>query len=288
MSFERRARAVRRGAGRTAGPRAVVCVNGGTAAESPGTWSASVEWLVRAWRRPVRRSLPRGALPDQVVAAARAAASRTRAPRSRRRGSRARRRSRCSASRWAARSRCTSPPTGGPPGDRARAVALPASSTSRRSPAAASRSCTARSTAACPGPGRRARALAARLRARARARRRRRAHGHPRRDPPDRPARALGQRLLPCRGRAAGPSSSARSSSASARRPLPGDARGRHALLARLLYRLEIVGRVPPGPCVVAANHESLLDPPLLALAADQPLRFLAKEELWRTAPAPG
>lgn len=29
------------------GPRAVVCVNGGTAAEVPGTWSASVEWLVR-------------------------------------------------------------------------------------------------------------------------------------------------------------------------------------------------------------------------------------------------
>lgn len=30
------------------GPRAVVCVNGGTAAEVPGTWSASIEWLVRA------------------------------------------------------------------------------------------------------------------------------------------------------------------------------------------------------------------------------------------------
>jgi acetyl esterase/lipase len=26
---------------------AVVCVNGGTSAEAPGTWSASVEWLVR-------------------------------------------------------------------------------------------------------------------------------------------------------------------------------------------------------------------------------------------------
>ena len=30
----------------TPGPRAVVCVNGGTAAEVPGTWSASLEWLV--------------------------------------------------------------------------------------------------------------------------------------------------------------------------------------------------------------------------------------------------
>ena len=30
----------------TPGPRAVICVNGGTAAELPGTWSASIEWLV--------------------------------------------------------------------------------------------------------------------------------------------------------------------------------------------------------------------------------------------------
>lgn len=29
-----------------AGRRAVVCMNGGTAAELPGTWSASLEWLV--------------------------------------------------------------------------------------------------------------------------------------------------------------------------------------------------------------------------------------------------
>ena len=56
-------------------------------------------------------------------------------------------------------------------------------------------------------------------------------------------------------------------------------------LLARLLYRIEIVGRIPPGACVVAANHESLLDPPLLALASERPLRFLAKEELWRYRP---
>ena len=32
----------------------------------------------------------------------------------------------------------------------------------------------------------------------------------------------------------------------------------------------------------MAANHESMLDPVLVALAADQPLHFLAKEELWR------
>lgn len=56
-------------------------------------------------------------------------------------------------------------------------------------------------------------------------------------------------------------------------------------MLARLLYRVEIAGRVPVGPVVVAANHESLLDPPLLALAARQPLHFLAKVELWRYPP---
>ena len=56
-------------------------------------------------------------------------------------------------------------------------------------------------------------------------------------------------------------------------------------LLARLLYRIEIVGEIPAGACVVAANHESLLDPPLLALVSKRPLRFLAKEELWRYRP---
>jgi pimeloyl-ACP methyl ester carboxylesterase len=39
------------------GPRAVVCVNGGTAAEAPGTWSASVEWLVQRLARQ-RSALP--------------------------------------------------------------------------------------------------------------------------------------------------------------------------------------------------------------------------------------
>lgn len=57
-------------------------------------------------------------------------------------------------------------------------------------------------------------------------------------------------------------------------------------LVARLLYRIQIVGRVPPGACIVAANHESVLDPPLLALVTRRPLRFLAKEELWNNRPS--
>jgi 1-acyl-sn-glycerol-3-phosphate acyltransferase len=56
-------------------------------------------------------------------------------------------------------------------------------------------------------------------------------------------------------------------------------------VLARLLYRVEVAGRLPPGACVVAANHESLLDPPLLALVSRRPLHFLAKVELWRYPP---
>jgi 1-acyl-sn-glycerol-3-phosphate acyltransferase len=56
-------------------------------------------------------------------------------------------------------------------------------------------------------------------------------------------------------------------------------------VLARLLYRIEIVGSVPSGPVIVAANHESFLDPPLLALVTRRPLHFLAKVELWRYRP---
>ena len=45
MPFELETGAEARWTG-TPGRRAIVCVNGGTAAEVPGTWSASVEWLV--------------------------------------------------------------------------------------------------------------------------------------------------------------------------------------------------------------------------------------------------
>lgn len=54
----------------------------------------------------------------------------------------------------------------------------------------------------------------------------------------------------------------------------------------RLLYRLEVSGApVPPGGAVLAANHESVLDPFLLGLVTRRPVRFMAKIELWRFRP---
>ena len=39
---------------------------------------------------------------------------------------------------------------------------------------------------------------------------------------------------------------------------------------------------LPSGPLLVVANHDSLADPFFLGTALDPPLRFVAKEELWR------
>ena len=51
------------------------------------------------------------------------------------------------------------------------------------------------------------------------------------------------------------------------------------------LYRVEVSGQehVPAvGPCILVANHESLLDPWILCLATRRRVRFMAKAELWR------
>ncbi|MFQ3610441.1 MAG: lysophospholipid acyltransferase family protein [Fimbriimonadales bacterium] len=55
--------------------------------------------------------------------------------------------------------------------------------------------------------------------------------------------------------------------------------------LARLYFRMEVVGahHVPmEGPLIVAPNHMSLLDPPLIGCACPRELRYLAKVELFR------
>ena len=59
------------------------------------------------------------------------------------------------------------------------------------------------------------------------------------------------------------------------------------APLARLLYRLEVTGgeQIPSGPCILVANHESSLDPWVLAYATKRPIRFMARRELWRFRP---
>jgi 1-acyl-sn-glycerol-3-phosphate acyltransferase len=55
----------------------------------------------------------------------------------------------------------------------------------------------------------------------------------------------------------------------------------------RVVWRVHVQGheRVPDGALVVAANHESLLDPFFLGASFERPLRFVAKEELWRFRP---
>jgi 1-acyl-sn-glycerol-3-phosphate acyltransferase len=55
--------------------------------------------------------------------------------------------------------------------------------------------------------------------------------------------------------------------------------------LARWLYRVELRGteHIPAtGGVILVANHESLFDPWLLALATPRPVRYMAKSELWR------
>lgn len=54
---------------------------------------------------------------------------------------------------------------------------------------------------------------------------------------------------------------------------------------ARLVWRLEVHGAsdVPlEGATIIAPNHLSLLDPPLIGCACPRELRFIAKAELFR------
>ena len=64
---------------------------------------------------------------------------------------------------------------------------------------------------------------------------------------------------------------------------------GVHAVvrtLARLLYRIDIErAPLPDSGLVLAANHESVLDPFVLGLVTRRPVHFFAKAELWRYRP---
>lgn len=55
--------------------------------------------------------------------------------------------------------------------------------------------------------------------------------------------------------------------------------------IARLIWRLEVQGEshVPlEGAAIIAPNHMSLLDPPLIGCSCPRELRFIAKAELFR------
>ena len=60
--------------------------------------------------------------------------------------------------------------------------------------------------------------------------------------------------------------------------------RTRFRHLAKWLYKVEVAGadRIPDGPVILVANHESLFDPWLLALATPRTVRYMAKSELWK------
>jgi 1-acyl-sn-glycerol-3-phosphate acyltransferase len=54
--------------------------------------------------------------------------------------------------------------------------------------------------------------------------------------------------------------------------------------LVRRVYRMEVAGaeRIPTGGAILVANHESRVDPFALAATTTRPIRYMAKEELWR------
>ena len=243
------------------------------------------------WRRAFRARLPRGALPDEVLAALRRVRRGRRGAASQQRGRR-----RAAAGRAA---RLLDGRRGCRPGRRRPAVSTCSasrrgcrrSSTSRRSPAAGSRSSTAGSTRGLPGvPGVRPsvsqggfdRALAAG------------ADVERTVIPGAVHAIALRSprgRLVPMpRARPLGRARRRRAGALLRARPLSGAADPVVRTLARLLYRVEIVG--PPcrrEPSILASNHESVLDPLSARRSSTrQPLRFLAKAELWRFRPRGG
>src|SRR5476651_1550184 len=58
--------------------------------------------------------------------------------------------------------------------------------------------------------------------------------------------------------------------------------------LMRRLYRIEVFGaeRIPrDGPCILTPNHESIVDPFILAVVTTRPIHYMGKAELFRRRP---
>lgn len=55
-------------------------------------------------------------------------------------------------------------------------------------------------------------------------------------------------------------------------------------VLFKLFYRVKIYGQdhFAKGAAIIAANHASFLDPPLLGLASPEEVHYLAKQSLFR------
>lgn len=65
-----------------------------------------------------------------------------------------------------------------------------------------------------------------------------------------------------------------------------GLAYGLSKVFFNLFYRHQVFGEnhVPKGPCIIAANHASFYDPPILAISSKEEVIFLAKGTLFRNA----
>ena len=57
--------------------------------------------------------------------------------------------------------------------------------------------------------------------------------------------------------------------------------------LVRFIYRCDVhrAGPMPSPPVLLAANHRSFLDPPLIGLWFRQPISYFARASLWRILP---
>ncbi|MCB1118730.1 MAG: 1-acyl-sn-glycerol-3-phosphate acyltransferase [Chlamydiia bacterium] len=51
--------------------------------------------------------------------------------------------------------------------------------------------------------------------------------------------------------------------------------------LFKLFYHHQVFGQLPSGPAIIAANHTSFIDPPLLLTSIPEEVHFLARPELF-------